>query len=98
MKQTIKKKEFKKPNISSIKEKLNLIIKSDSDLVKSSADKPTDFIPLPQAFSDAVKLPGIPMGYLTIVTGWSNTGKSSIKYCLISSFINNGILPVIFET
>jgi hypothetical protein len=98
MKQTIKKKEFKKPNISSIKEKLNLIIKSDSDLVKSSADKPTDFIPLPQAFSDAVKLPGIPMGYLTIVTGWSNTGKSTIKNCLIASCINNGILPVIFET
>lgn len=98
MKQPIKKKDFKKPSIASIKEKLNLTMKSNDDLVKSSADKPTDFIPLPEAFANAVKIPGIPMGYLTIVTGWSNTGKSTIKNCLIASCINNGILPVIFET
>ena len=98
MKQPIKKKEFTRPSIASIKEKLNLTRKSESDLVKSVADKPTDFIPLPDAFSDAIKLPGIPMGYLTIVTGWSNTGKSTIKNCLIASCINNGILPVIYET
>ena len=70
MKQPIKKKEFKKPSVASIKEKLNMTVKSTEDLVKASADKPTDFIPLPQAFADAVKLPGIPKGYLTIVTGW----------------------------
>ena len=98
MKQPIKKKEFKKPSVASIKEKLNMTVKSTEDLVKASADKPTDFIPLPQAFADAVKLPGIPKGYLTIVTGWSNTGKSTIKNCLIASCINNGILPVIYET
>ena len=98
MKQPIKKKEFKRPSIASIKEKLNLTMKSNADLVKSAADKPMDFIPLPEAFSDAIKLPGIPKGYLTIVTGWSNTGKSTIKNCLIASCINNGILPVIYET
>ena len=98
MKQPIKKKEFKKPSISSFKEKYGLTMKSDKDLVKSVADKPTDFIPLPEAFSDAIKLPGIPKGYLTIVTGWSNTGKSTIKNCLIASCINNGIIPVIYET
>ena len=98
MKQPIKKKEFKRPSIASIKEKLNLTMKSSADLVKSAADKPMDFIPLPEAFSDAIKLPGIPKGYLTIVTGWSNTGKSTIKNCLIASCINNGILPVIYET
>ncbi len=62
MKQPIKKKEFKKPSISSFKEKYGLTMKSDKDLVKSVADKPTDFIPLPEAFSDAIKLPGIPKG------------------------------------
>ena len=98
MKQPIKKKEFKKPSIASFKEKYGLAVKTDKDLVKSVADKPTDFIPLPSAFSDAIKLPGIPKGYLTIVTGWSNTGKSTIKNCLIASCINNGILPVIYET
>ena len=98
MKQPIKKKEFKKPSIASFKEKYGLTMKSNKDLVKSVADKPTDFIPLPEAFADAIKLPGIPKGYLTIVTGWSNTGKSTIKNCLIASCINNGILPVIYET
>ena len=98
MKQPIKKKEFKKPSIASIREKLNLTVKSEVDLVKSAADKPTEFITMPQAFADAIKLPGIPKGYLTIVTGWSNTGKSTIKNCLIASCIRSGILPVIFET
>lgn len=98
MKQPIKKKDFKRASISSIKEKLNLTVKSSEDLVKSSADKPMDFIVLPEAFSNAIKLPGIPKGYLSIVTGWSNTGKSTIKNCLIASCINSGILPVIYET
>ena len=98
MKQPIKKKEFKRPSISELKEKFQLTMKDSTDFDKSVADKEMDFIPLPQAFSDAVKLPGIPKGYLTIVTGWSNTGKSTIKNCLIASCINNGIIPIIYET
>ena len=97
MKQVIKKKDFSRKSISSIKEKIGLTISKDS-LVASSAEKPTEFIDLPQAFCDALKLPGIPMGYLTLCTGWSNTGKSTIKNCLIASCIKNGILPVIYET
>ena len=91
MKQPVKKKEFKKPSISELKAKMELSMKNDTDYANSIADKPMSFIPLPQAFSDAIKLPGIPMGYLSIVTGWSNTGKSTIKNCLIASCINNGI-------
>jgi hypothetical protein len=53
---------------------------------------------LPEAFENALKLPGIPQGYTSIITGWSNTGKSTIKNAIIASCINNGILPVIFET
>lgn len=98
MKQPIKKKEFKRPSIAALKEKLNLTVKDSGDLSRSVAEKPTSFITLSEAFSDALKLPGIPEGYLTIVTGWSNTGKSTIKNCLIASCINNGILPIIFET
>ena len=98
MKQPIKKKDFKKPSISELKAKLELTMKNDTDYVNSVADKPMSFIPLPDAFSEAIKLPGIPMGYLSIVTGWSNTGKSTIKNCLIASCINNGIIPIIYET
>ena len=51
MKQPIKKKDFKKPSIASFKEKYGLTMKSNKDLVKSVADKPTDFIPLPQSIA-----------------------------------------------
>ena len=98
MKQPIKKKEFKKPSISELKDKMELSMKNNTDYANSIADKKMEFIPLPEAFYNAVKLPGIPMGYLSIVTGWSNTGKSTIKNCLIASCINNGILPIIYET
>lgn len=97
MKAPIKKKSFTKPTISSIREKIGLVT-TDNDLTNSSAMKPQEFIPMPEAFQDALKLPGIPMGKLTIVCGHSNTGKSSLKNCLIASCINNGILPVIIET
>ena len=98
MKQAVKKKEIiKKPSIADIKAKMGLKV-DVNNLETSSADKPMDFIPLPYAFENAVKLPGIPQGYTTIITGWSNTGKSTMKNCIIASCINNGILPVIFET
>ena len=98
MKQAVKKAAIKKPSIASFKEKIGLTVNGKADFVKSAAEKPTSFITLPSAFADALKLPGIPEGYLSIVTGWSNTGKSTIKNCLIASCINSGILPVVFET
>lgn len=98
MKQAVKKKEvLKKPSAADIMAKMGMKV-DENNLEMSNADKPMDFIPLPEAFSNAIKLPGIPQGYTTIITGWSNTGKSTIKNCIIASCINNGILPVIFET
>ena len=72
--------------------------KTETDLSHSNTDKPMEFIPMPKAFMESVKLPGFPMGYMSIITGWSNTGKSTLKYCLMASCINNGILPIIYET
>ena len=85
MKQAVKKKEIiKKPSIADIKAKMGLKV-DVNNLETSSADKPMDFIPLPYAFENAVKLPGSPQGYTTIITGWSNTGKSTMKNCIIAS-------------
>lgn len=98
MKQAIKKKESLTSTIASIKGEIGLIKTSVDDLSKSCADKPMEFIVMPKAFENAIKLPGFPMGYMSIITGWSNTGKSTMKNCLIASCINNGILPVIYET
>ena len=54
MKQPIKKKDFKRASISSIKEKLGLNA-SASNMVVSSADKPIEFIVMPEAFTEATK-------------------------------------------
>lgn len=98
MKQAIKKKNpLQKPSISSIKEKLGLV-SSKTNRVVSSADKPQEFIVMPEAFVEATKLPGIPMGVTTLIHGHSNTGKSLLKNCLIASAQRQGILPVIIET
>ena len=97
VKQAIKKKAFKRPSIASIKEAMGLNIK-DNDLTVSSANKPIEFITLPEAFVNATKLPGIPKGELSIVYGWSNTGKSILINCIIASCQASGILPVIFDT
>lgn len=100
MKQAVKKKSARvtRPSISDIKNAIGMTQKTPEDLSMSCADKELSFIPMPEAFVEATKLPGIPQGYGTIVCGWSNTGKSTLKNCLIASCINNGILPVIFET
>lgn len=97
VKQAIKKKVFTRPSIASIKEAMGLNIKDD-DLTVSSANKPIEFITLPEAFVNATKLPGIPKGELSIVYGWSNTGKSTLINCIIASCQASGILPVIFDT
>ena len=104
MKQAIKKKTFSKPSIKDLKASMGFGPKVQKEPVKmselkmSSAEKETEFIVLPKAFEDALKLPGIPKGYLTIATGWSNTGKSTIKNCLIAACQREGIVPVVFET
>lgn len=97
MKQAIKKKTYTKPDIKDIKAKLGFNT-SNKVSVMSSADKPMEFIVMPEAFEEALKLPGIPKGYMTLCIGWSNTGKSSMKNCLIAACQKQGILPVIYET
>ena len=55
--QTIKKRT----TISSIKNKLGLGQEVHKDLSTSSADKPMEWIIMPNAFQDALKLNGFPM-------------------------------------
>lgn len=98
MKAPIKKKDYQaKPSIDSIREKLGMKFSKDH-MVVSSAAKPQSFIPMPEAFVEATKLPGIPEGVTTLIHGFSNTGKSLLKNCLIASAQRMGLLPVIYET
>lgn len=61
-------------------------------------DKDLEWINLPEAFHDAVKIPGIPKGFFTLIRGLPNTGKSTVKLQLIAQCQKLGILPVIYET
>lgn len=63
-----------------------------------SADKEMEWIIMPEAYQEAVRLPGIPQCRTTLIRGWSDTGKSTLKNCAIASAMKQGILPVIFET
>ena len=89
MAQPLKKKEIKKFDIKDFKKKISSA---------PVADKPMEWIIMPKAFQDALHIPGIPAGYMSGVRGWSDTGKSTIKNCLIASAQKQGILPIIFET
>ena len=97
-KQPLKKKEIKKFDTNALKKKLGLAVESSDDINKSNADKPLDWITMPKAFQDALKLPGFPIGYFSGIMGWSDTGKSTLKNCAIAQAQKQGILPVIFET
>jgi hypothetical protein len=93
-KQPLKKKEVKqKPSLASFKEKMGF-----STLKSSSADKELEWIIMPKAFQDVVKLPGIPQGYITTILGHSNTGKSTLINHAIASAQKQGLIPVIYDT
>lgn len=62
------------------------------------SDKPLEWFVLPKGFHDALKIPGIPKGYVSMVRGFPNTGKSTIKLNLIAECQRMGVLPVIYET
>ena len=63
-----------------------------------TADKPLEWIIMPDAFQKALNLPGIACGRLNVARGWSDTGKSTLKNCIIAASMKQGMLPIIFET
>jgi len=67
-------------------------------LNKSIDTKQLTWIPLSKAWHDALKLPGFPRGYFSIVRGFTNTGKSTAFYEAIAGAQAIGDLPVVIET
>lgn len=63
-----------------------------------SKDKDLTWIPLSKAWHDALKLPGFPRGFVSLVRGYSNTGKSTAFYEAIVGAQKIGDLPVVIET
>lgn len=96
-KQPVKKKEV--AQLGSTSERLAFLenYKNENNL-NGVKDKDLEWIVLPEAFYDAIRIPGIPKGFFSAVRGLPNTGKSTIKLCLIAQCQRMGILPVIYET
>lgn len=72
--------------------------RDDEGLNRDVRNKEITWIPLSEAFHDAVKVPGIPKGYFTSFRGYSNTGKSTAIYEGVAGSQKLGDFPVIFET
>lgn len=102
-KQAIKKGAgiIKKAGISAFKEKKGMIYTPTDDNtvnIVSNADKPMEWLTMPEAFQDATKLPGIPVGYVTSIIGHSNTGKTTLLNHAMVSAQRQGLIPVYFDT
>ena len=96
MKQAIKKGTGIKP--VTLEDKLaKLKAFKEKNGLGETKEKELSWLVLPEAFQNATKLPGIPLGYVSAVRGHSNTGKSTIKLEIIKAAQKQGIMPVIFE-
>lgn len=94
MAQPLKKKEVKQFNIKDFKSKMGLTSTKES----SNADKPMEWLTMPDAYQTALKLPGIPENYVTTIVGHSNVGKSTLVNHALVAAQRKGRIPVIYDT
>ena len=92
--QPLKKKEVKKFNVNDFKSKLGFQQTKET----SNADKPMEWLVMPDAYSAALKLPGIPENYVTTIVGHSNVGKSTLVNHALVAAQKKGRIPVIYDT
>lgn len=94
--QTMAKKPTKNP-IEKKEFNLDDFLK-EQGLNNEPKDKDLTWIPISKAWHDAIKLPGFPRGYVSLVRGFSNTGKSTAFYESIAGAQKIGDFPIIIET
>lgn len=92
-KQPLKKKEVGKTSISAFKSSLGLGGKDSGN-----ADKKLEWLIMPKGFQDALKIPGLPLGYVTTIVGHSNVGKSTLVNHAVVAAQRRGDIPVIYDT
>ena len=91
MAQPLKKKEVKAKK--SFKD-----FKQAHGFTHNVADKPMDWIMMPEAFQEALKLPGLAQGYVHVCAGHSNSGKSTLVNHAMVSAQKQGLIPVLYDT
>lgn len=92
MAKTAPKKQIDKKSFD-----LNLF-KKEKGLDITVKEKELTWIPLSDAFHEALKIPGLARGFFTSFRGFSNTGKSTAIYEAVAGAQKIGDLPVIMET
>ena len=90
----------KKATINDLKDKLGIRTKVEKGKIQgaSNADKPMDWLIMPRAYQEALKLPGIPQNFVSLIVGHSNSGKSTLINHAIVAAQRQGLIPVIFDT
>ena len=90
----------KKATINDLKDKLGIRTKVEKGKIQgaSNADKPMDWLIMPRAYQEALKLPGIPQNFVSLIVGHSNSGKSTLINHAIVAAQQQGLIPVIFDT
>ena len=82
-----------------LKSKFSLDKFKEKKMIKSNVKfKDQKWIPFSKALQEALSIPGIPMGHITMVRGKSNTGKSTTAIESIVSAQKMKVLPVIIIT
>ena len=90
----------KKPEKKSADKKefdLDAFLESEN-ISSEPKDKELTWVPLSKAWHDALKLPGFPRGYVSLVRGYSNTGKSTAFYEAIAGCQKIGDMAIVIET
>ena len=72
--------------------------KKTKKLDQSSNFKEQKWIPFSPAVQDALSIPGVPMGHITIARGGSDTGKTTLMIETAVAAQKMGILPVFIIT
>jgi hypothetical protein len=62
------------------------------------ASKPLKWIPIDEGLREATGMPGVPVGYVTLFRGYSNTGKSTALMRSIVNAQKMGQFPIIIDT
>jgi len=92
---------------ASINEAVSKAIKSNYDLEKFKKSKylvgnikfkDNRWVPLSQPFQDVLSIPGIPMGFITLLRGHSDTGKTTTLLEAAVSAQKMNVLPVLIVT
>ena len=99
-KQAIKKGSIiKKNGLSAWKNNVGMDSESAKKVTSvSNANKPESWILMPKAFTNCLKIPGIPMNTVVSVVGHSNSGKTTLLNHAIVGAQRQGIIPVIIDT